>query len=85
MANNFQQAQSNSMPPVFQIQQQGPVSFNQPVQMQNFIPPQMQTQGPIYQAPQQIMGGMYGRRNVHNPIKHPEVFNDDEAIIERVK
>ena len=87
MASNLQQLpiQQNIAPSLFQVQQ-GPVSFNQPVQiMQNFVPPQMSNQMPITQqttnANRQIFGGVYGRRNQHNPVKHPDVFNDDEAIV----
>lgn len=84
MANNVQQhpIQQNIAPSLFQVQQ-GPVSFNQPVQIaQSFVPPQMSSQ---MQMPQQttngnrqLFSGVYGRRrNLHNPVKHPDVFNDD--------
>ena len=84
MVQNTQQLpiQPINGPSLFQAQQ-GPVSFNQPIQIQqNFVPPQLSNQMPIMQqqstsSGRQIIGGMYGRRNVHNPVKQPDVFNDD--------
>lgn len=67
--------------PLFPVQQ-GPVSFNQPAQIsQNFVPPQLLNQMPQQQQTRQVLGGVYGRRQQHNPIKNPDVFNDDEAIV----
>ena len=78
--------------------QQAPQNLSFPVQTGNmnnamfqqqqqvpFLPPQMSTNNNFQQ--QQVRGGMYGRRNVQNPNseKQPDVFNDDEALIERVK
>lgn len=83
MVQNAQQLpiQPINGPSLFQVQQ-GPVSFNQPIQIQqNFVPAQLSNQMPVMQqstnSNRQVMGGMYGRRNVHNPVKHPDVFNDD--------
>jgi len=87
MANNIQQLpiQPINGSSLFQVQQ-GPASFNQPVQItQNFVPPQMANQMQIPQqtinGPRQVFGGVYGRRNLQNSVKHPDVFNDDEAIV----
>ena len=93
MPNNAQQqqfpaqqfpVQQNNVP-LFPVQQ-GPVSFNQPAQIsQNFVPSQLLNQMPQQQMAQQqtrqVFGGVYGRRQQHNPIKNPDVFNDDEEIV----
>lgn len=84
MVQNTQQLpiQPINGPSLFQAQQ-GPVSFNQPIQIQqNFVPAQLSNQMPMMQqqsttSARQTVGGMYGRRNVHNPVKQPDVFNDD--------
>lgn len=72
--------------------QQAPINFNQPVNIsQNFVPPKMSNITPtqfLQQHPQvgsQVLGGTYGRRQQRVPVKQPDVFNDDEPIVEKVK
>ena len=51
-------------------------------QMQTFVPQQQYVNAPS----SNVFGGSYGKRqqNRNGPIQ-PEIFNDDEALIERVK
>jgi len=62
------------------------MAFQQNIQQ---VPQQIPQQ--FYQqtmAPQQqVRGGVYGRQQFagQNQIKQPDVFNDDEAIVEKVK
>jgi hypothetical protein len=51
-------------------------------QMQTFIPQQQYAN-----SNNNLFGGVYGRRpqQGRNIPNQPEVFNDDEALIERVK
>lgn len=87
-----QPAQLFNGPTRFQSQQvqQAPMNYNQPVNIS--VPPGMSNQNQVQFIQQQqpvthqVFGGMYGRRQQqHVPVKHPDVFNDDEAIIEKVK
>jgi hypothetical protein len=90
MFSNAQQQQTfNVQPQQFQFPVQAPI-FQQSNQMQAQMQAQMQTFAPQQQyvnAPSSnVFGGSYGRRQQTRsaPIQ-PEIFNDDEALIERVK
>jgi hypothetical protein len=90
MFSNAQQQQTfNVQPQQFQYAVQAPI-IQQSNQMQAQMQAQMQTFAPQQQyvnAPSSnVFGGSYGRRpQARNAPVQPAIFNDDEALIERVK